>query len=65
MYKYWLLQGSSRAFVKWVVNASSRRVDTVSTLNHNQSTSLTETLKRAFIAMERRDLLSWLNQIWI
>ena len=32
-------------------------VDTVSTLNHNQSTSLTETLKRAFIAMERRDLL--------
>ncbi|EGW30659.1 uncharacterized protein SPAPADRAFT_62526 [Spathaspora passalidarum NRRL Y-27907] len=29
----------------------------VSTLNHNQSTSLTETLKRAFIAMERRDLL--------
>ena len=56
-YKYWLLQGSSRAFVKWVVNASSRRVDTVSTLNHNQSTSLTETLKRAFIAMERRDLL--------
>lgn len=28
-----------------------------STLNHNQSTSLTETLKRAFIAMDRRDLL--------
>lgn len=28
-----------------------------STLNHNQSTSLTETLKRAFIAMERRDLV--------
>lgn len=27
------------------------------TLNHNQSTSLTETLKRAFIIMERRDLL--------
>ncbi|CAK9441114.1 uncharacterized protein LODBEIA_P49830 [Lodderomyces beijingensis] len=27
------------------------------TLNHNQSTSLTETLKRAFIGMERRDLV--------
>lgn len=27
------------------------------TLSHNQSTSLTETLKRAFIAMERRDLV--------
>lgn len=27
------------------------------TLNHNQSTALTETLKRAFIAMDRRDLL--------
>lgn len=26
-------------------------------LNHNQSTSLTETLKRAFIALDRRDLL--------
>ncbi|KAI5955379.1 PEX5 [Candida jiufengensis] len=32
-------------------------VDSNSTLNHNQSTSLTETLKRAFIAMERRDLV--------
>lgn len=28
-----------------------------STLNHNQSSSLMETLKRAFIAMDRRDLL--------
>lgn len=28
-----------------------------STLNHNQSTALTETLKRAFITMDRRDLL--------
>lgn len=28
-----------------------------STLNNNQSSSLTETLKRAFIAMDRRDLL--------
>lgn len=27
------------------------------TLNHNQSSSLTETLKRAFIAMDRRDLV--------
>lgn len=27
------------------------------TLSHNQSTALTETLKRSFIAMERRDLL--------
>ncbi|KAK6201573.1 uncharacterized protein RJT21DRAFT_120629 [Scheffersomyces amazonensis] len=32
-------------------------VDAGSTLNHNQSTALTETLKRAFIAMDRRDLL--------
>ncbi|KAI5959377.1 PEX5 [Candida pseudojiufengensis] len=32
-------------------------VDSASSLNHNQSTSLTETLKRAFIAMERRDLV--------
>lgn len=28
-----------------------------STLNHNQSSSLMETLKRAFIAMDRRDLI--------
>lgn len=28
-----------------------------STLSHNQSSSLTETLKRAFIAMDRRDLI--------
>lgn len=32
-------------------------VENDSTLNHNQSTALTETLKRAFIAMDRRDLL--------
>lgn len=33
------------------------QTDASSTLNHNQSTSLTETLKRAFIALDRRDLL--------
>ncbi|CAI5759653.1 unnamed protein product [Candida verbasci] len=32
-------------------------VDQDSSLNHNQSTSLTETLKRAFIALSRRDLV--------
>lgn len=31
--------------------------DINTSLSHNQSTALTETLKRAFIAMERRDLL--------
>lgn len=31
--------------------------DSNSTLSHNQSSSLMETLKRAFIAMDRRDLL--------
>lgn len=31
--------------------------ETDTMLNHNQSTALTETLKRAFIAMDRRDLV--------
>ncbi|KAK6465902.1 hypothetical protein DFJ63DRAFT_282383 [Scheffersomyces coipomensis] len=44
-----LLSGLSMHQVEGVENGS--------TLNHNQSTALTETLKRAFIAMDRRDLL--------
>ncbi|KAK6456629.1 uncharacterized protein RJT20DRAFT_32526 [Scheffersomyces xylosifermentans] len=44
-----LLSGLSMHQVEGVENGS--------TLNLNQSTALTETLKRAFIAMDRRDLL--------
>lgn len=45
-----LLSGLSMHQVEGVDSGSS-------SLNHNQSTALTETLKRAFIAMERRDLV--------
>lgn len=36
---------------------SMHQVEGTLSLNHNQSSSLTETLKRAFLAMDRRDLL--------
>lgn len=45
-----LLSGLSMHQVEGVDSGSS-------SLNHNQSTALTETLKRAFISMERRDLV--------
>ncbi|KAI5970486.1 PEX5 [Candida margitis] len=45
-----LLSGLSMHLVEGVDSGSS-------SLNHNQSTALTETLKRAFISMERRDLV--------
>jgi peroxin-5 len=48
-----LLSGLSMHQVEGVTNDGNGG----SGLNHNQSTALTETLKRAFIAMERRDLL--------
>lgn len=46
-----LLSGLSMHQVEGVTD------NTDTTLNHNQSSSLMETLKRAFIAMDRRDLL--------
>lgn len=36
---------------------SMHQVEGTGSLSHNQSSSLTETLKRAFLAMDRRDLL--------
>ncbi|WLF80275.1 Peroxisomal membrane signal receptor PTS1 [Lodderomyces elongisporus] len=51
-----LLSGLSMHQVEGV-EGDNNASGNMGTLNHNQSTSLTETLKRAFIGMERRDLV--------